>query len=507
MNYKNSIGKEIPKKIGSYNCRFEKPNYEIKKQQKLNSFSNQSKLIDIDDMIEKSGLKDGMTISFHHHFRNGDKVVELVFKKIKEKNIKGLTLCASSLIDTHDFLIDYIKDGTIIKIETSGLRGELGKAISNGIMQEPVIIRSHGGRARAIMTGDSKIDIAFLGAPTSDEYGNATGHEGKNKCGSLGYAIVDSEYADTVVILTDNIVSYPNTPANLKGTNVDYVVCVDNIGDASGISTGATRITKNPRDLLLAKRTAEVVKQLDLLVPGFGMQTGSGGASIAVVKYIKQMMINENIKAQFALGGITSAMVDLYEAGFINKMLDTQSFDGVAIDSLGNNNDHFEISASNYANPLEKGAAVNKLDFVILSALEIDTDFNVNVITGSDGVLRGASGGHSDTAFGAKVTIIVSPLLRGRIKTVVDRINDVITLGEDVDVFVCEYGIAVNPKSKHLLDKLNEKGIKTITMKELADKATKIAGTAKSIEYDKDKIVAIIEDRWGKTQDVIYKIK
>jgi citrate lyase alpha subunit len=33
-----------------------------------------------------------------------------------------------------------------------------------------------------------------------------------------------------------------------------------------------------------------------------------------------------------------------------------------------------------------------------------DTDFNVNVMTGSNGVLRGASGGHSDTAAGADLT-------------------------------------------------------------------------------------------------------
>ena len=41
---------------------------------------------------------------------------------------------------------------------------------------------------------------------------------------------------------------------------------------------------------------------------------------------------------------------------------------------------------------------INRSDVAILSALEVDTDFNVNVMTGSDGVIRGASGGHCDTA-------------------------------------------------------------------------------------------------------------
>ena len=37
-------------------------------------------------------------------------------------------------------------------------------------MENPVVIRSHGGRARAV-AGDIHIDVAFLGAPSSDAYG------------------------------------------------------------------------------------------------------------------------------------------------------------------------------------------------------------------------------------------------------------------------------------------------------------------------------------------------
>ena len=62
-----------------------------------------------------------------------------------------------------------------------------------------------------------------------------------------------------------------------------------------------------------------------------------------------------------------------------------------------------------------KGAYVNKLDFVILGALEVDTKFNVNVVVGSDGVItRGLQGGHPDTAAEAKCTIVIAPLLQGR---------------------------------------------------------------------------------------------
>ncbi|WP_303048480.1 citrate lyase subunit alpha, partial [Salmonella enterica] len=82
----------------------------------------------------------------------------------------------------------------------------------------------------------------------------------------------------------------------------------------------------------------------------------------------------------------------------IKALLDTQSFDGDAARSLAQNPHHIEISTNQYANPASKGAACERLNVVMLSALEIDVNFNVNVMTGSNGVLRGASGGHSDTA-------------------------------------------------------------------------------------------------------------
>ena len=41
-----------------------------------------SKLISsVKEAIEKTGLKDGMTISFHHHMRNGDFVLNMVLEQ------------------------------------------------------------------------------------------------------------------------------------------------------------------------------------------------------------------------------------------------------------------------------------------------------------------------------------------------------------------------------------------------------------------------------------------
>ncbi|MCR5243721.1 MAG: citrate lyase subunit alpha, partial [Bacteroidales bacterium] len=129
------------------------------------------KVVSLEDAIRKSGLKDGMTISFHHHFRGGDKIVNMVVDKIAEMGIKGLTLAASSLSDVHAPLVGHIKNGVISKITTSGVRGELAEQISRGLMDEPVIFRSHGTRGAAVASGELHIDVAFLGAPSCDPLG------------------------------------------------------------------------------------------------------------------------------------------------------------------------------------------------------------------------------------------------------------------------------------------------------------------------------------------------
>lgn len=69
------------------------------------------KLTSLEEAIKRCGLKDGMTISFHHHFRGGDKVVNLVVGKLAEMGFKNLHVAASSLQDVHEPLIEHIKNG------------------------------------------------------------------------------------------------------------------------------------------------------------------------------------------------------------------------------------------------------------------------------------------------------------------------------------------------------------------------------------------------------------
>ena len=468
-----------------------------------------SKVMSLEEAIRKSGLKDGMTISFHHHFRGGDKVVNLVVGKLAEMGFKNLHLAASSLSDVHAPLIDHIKNGVITKISTSGLRGELANEISHGLMAEPVVFRSHGGRGSAIASGELHIDVAFLGASSCDELGNASGcprsENAKSICGSLGYALPDARYADHVVVITDDLVAYPNVPKSISACDVESVVVVDSVGDSSKISSGAIRDSKNPRDILLAQQAAKVIINSGYFEDGFSIQTGTGGASLAAVKYIRESMIEKGIKASFALGGITAHMVKLHEEGLIGRLIDVQSFDKVAAESIASDQLHQEVSAVEYASADNPGSAVHALDIVILSALEVDVDFNVNVLVGSDGIIRGAVGGHPDTSADSALSIIVCPLLRGRIPCVVEEVTTLITPGSTVDVVVTEYGIAVNPRRPEIAERLTKAGLKVVDIHSLKERAEKIIGTPAPLPFG-DKVVGIVMNRDGSVQDVIKNI-
>ena len=459
----------------------------------------------IEEAIIRSGLKDGMTISFHHAFRGGDLLLNHVMNIIAKMGFKDLTLASSSLASVHDPLVEHIKNGVVTQIYTSGLRSKLGEAISKGLMEKPVQIHSHGGRVHLLQTGELSIDVAFLGVPVCDTFGNANGYTGRSKCGSLGYAMMDAQHARHVIVLTESLESYPNVPASLHQDQVDTVVVVDEVGDPSKIGAGETRMTTNPKELLLASHTAKVIEHSGLFKEGFSIQTGTGGASLATTVFLSEKMEEKGIHASFGLGGITGTMVYMLKRGLIKTLLDVQSFDEFAAKSLGENINHVEISANEYANPSSKGASIKQLDIVVLSALEVDLDFNVNVMTGSKGFLRGASGGHSDTAAEAKLSIIVAPLTRGRLPTITKRVNTIITPGSTVDVVVTDQGIAINPKNVELKERLKKAGLHVVDMQALYDRAIALCGEPSAIKYT-DKVVAVIRYRDGSIIDVVRQL-
>ncbi|WP_330981936.1 MULTISPECIES: citrate lyase subunit alpha [Enterobacterales] len=460
----------------------------------------------LEEAIRRSGLHDGMTISFHHAFRNGDLTLNTVMSVIAKMGFKNLTLASSSLSDCHAPLIEHIRNNVVSRIYTSGLRGPLAEEISRGLLAEPVQIHSHGGRVQLVKSGELNIDVAFLGVPSCDPFGNANGYTGNACCGSLGYARVDAEHAHQVVLLTEALLPYPHSPASLSQDQVDLIVEIEQVGDADKIGADATRMTSNPRELLIARSAAEVVVNSGYFKEGFSLQTGTGGASLAVTRFLEDKMRQRQIHAAFALGGITSTMVDLHEKGLIYKLLDVQSFDRAAAGSLARNPNHIEISANEYANWGSKGASVDRLDVVVLSALEIDTQFNVNVLTGSDGVIRGASGGHCDTAVAAALSIIVAPLVRGRIPTLVNQVTTCVTPGSSVDILVTDHGIAVNPARPELAERLKAAGLNVVSIEGLRERAETLTGKPKAIEFT-DRVIAVVRYRDGSVIDVVHQVK
>ncbi|MFT4107519.1 MAG: citrate lyase subunit alpha [Lacrimispora sp.] len=461
----------------------------------------------IREACEKCGAHDGMTFSFHTELRNGDYVAAMVARVlVEEMGLKDITVAATSLGSAQDNIADYIEEGKIIGVQTSGVRGRIGEVISAGKLKTPAIIRSHGGRPRAIEAGEVHIDIAFLAAASSDCCGNAKGVGGKNNFGSMGFGSHDPHYADHTVIITDTLVDFPNLPSSVSCIDVDCVCVVEDIGDPKKIATKEARMTDNPRELMMAEQVADVIAATPYFKDGFSFQTGVGGPSLAATRFLETHMVKKSIRIGFTLGGTSTAICKLQDKGLIEHILDTQDFDEGAIGHIFSNPKHHEISLSEYANAANKGAYVNKLDYVVLSALEVDLDFNVNVITGSDGILRGAPGGHPDTAAGSKCCIIVTPLTRGRMATICDEVVTVTTPGECVDVVVTDYGIAVNPLRQDLIKCLDDAKIPHRTIESLRDKAYSLVGTPDKLEWE-DEVVAIVEARDGTILDVVRKIK
>ena len=457
------------------------------------------------EAVALSGLKDGMTISFHHHLRNGDYVLNMVMEEIAALGIRDLTVNASSLFDVHRPLIGHIQNKVVTGLAADYISATLGRAISEGILEKPVEFRTHGGRPRDIANGRTPVDVAFIAAPAADPMGNCTGKYGKSACGSLGYAFADAMHAKKVVVITDQLMPYPLQDWSISESYVDYVVNVDAIGDPKGIVSGTTQITRDPVGLVMAAHAAKVIEASGLLKDGFSFQTGAGGASLAAAKYLKDIMLDKGIQGSFGLGGITGYMVDMLQAGCFRNLLDVQCFDLKAVESLRNDPRHQEITAMHYAAPGQRSAVVDSLDVVILGATEIDTDFNVNVHTDSNGYIMGGSGGHSDTAAGAKLSMIIAPMFRARLPIVTDKVNCISTPGRDIDVLVTQGGIAVNPRKEELKQRLMAAGLPVVDIQELKEKTERITGHPRALRKG-DRAVAQVIGRDGTLQDTIFNV-
>ncbi|MCD6357615.1 MAG: citrate lyase subunit alpha [Thermoproteales archaeon] len=507
----NAAGREIPEEISGRKLKPYKGLFSFKPKGRYYAkplkavFPGETKILpSIKEAIKKTGLQDGMTISFHHHMRNGDAVVNMVVDEIARMGIKHIKLAPTALFPVHEPLIEHIKKGVVSSIEGS-LNGPVGEYVSRNGLEEPVMIRSHGGRARAVRSGDLHVDVAFLAASMADEYGNCNGMLGQSAFGAMGFAVADSLHADHVVVITDNLQPYPVSPTTISQIWVDYVVEVESIGDPSGIQTGTMRITKSPSRLTIARNVVKFLDKAGVLEDGFSFQAGAGGISLAVTKFIHEYMKKNGMVGDFVMGGITGFVVDMLEDGTIKKILDGQSFDLKAVESIARNPDHVEVSHIEFGDPHTCGCVVNRQHACFLGATEIDLNFNVNVNTHSDGLLLHGIGGHQDAAASSDVTVVTAPLLRGRVPVIREEVTTISTPGEAVDVVATDAGIAVNPARDDLIEAVKGK-MEIVEIEELYKKATRLVGKPESPQCTDD-IIAIVEYRDGTVLDVVRKVK
>jgi len=458
------------------------------------------------EALRKAGLKDGMTISTHHHLRNGDIVTNLLFDTIKEMKIKNIRWFPSASFPVHSHLIKYLEDGTIHHIEGS-MNGPLGKFTSEGKMKGVGVLRSHGGRYQSIQDGEVHIDIAVIAAPTSDPFGNATGDQGKSACGLLGFALADSEYADKVIVVTDNLIPFPCVPWQIQGNNVDYVVQVDSLGDPAKIVSGTTEVTKSPDRLLIAEYVAQFLDETGIMKDGFSLQAGAGGINLAFLLFLKEKMKQKNVKARFMRGGSTKYLVEMLEEGLIDYILDGQTFDLEGVRSMRENHNHVNTNPFTSYNFHGKGNFASMVDAVVLGATEVDVNFNANVVTHSDGYLLHGIGGWQNCLY-SKCTILAIPSFRDRIPVIVDEVTTLCGPGELIDVIITERGICINPKRKDLLKALENSNLPIRNIKELKKEINEICGgkPAKP-KLNKNNVVAIIKWVDGTVLDSVFEVR
>ncbi|MEM8819490.1 MAG: citrate lyase subunit alpha [Pseudomonadota bacterium] len=459
----------------------------------------------LDEAVERAGLRDGATISFHHHLRNGDGVLNAVLDACARAGLRGLRLAPSALFPVHEPLTRQIREGTVSAIETAFVSGPVGEAVMAGMLAEPLRLTTHGGRAAAIRDGALRIDAAFVAAPAADPLGNISGTLGPNACGTLGYAMVDARHAAHVVAVADQILPYPCQSAAIGEEDIDTVCAVAAIGDAAGILSGTTHPATDPADLAIAENAIALFACSEHWRARFGFQTGAGAISLAAADALgRRMAAEKGAMGGFLSGGITGAHVRLLEAGLFEAILDVQCFDLEAVRSHARNRAHRAISASAYAAPGPRGAVVDQLDAVILGAAEVDLDFNVNVTLAADGRIIGGSGGHADTASGSALAIVTTRLTARGFPKIVRRVGCITTPGASIDAVVTEAGIAINPGRPDLYDRARAAGLTLLSIEELEAKSRGSATRALPPAKREGPVVAISQSRDGAILDTIH---
>ena len=95
----------------------------------------------IADALDACELKDGAVLSFHHHLRNGDGVLNMVVQAAARRGLKELTIAASSIFPVHAPLVEHIRSGVVTRIVTSYVSGPVADAVSSGLLPTPMVMQ------------------------------------------------------------------------------------------------------------------------------------------------------------------------------------------------------------------------------------------------------------------------------------------------------------------------------------------------------------------------------
>jgi citrate lyase subunit alpha/citrate CoA-transferase len=458
---------------------------------------------DLKSALKKAGVKDGMTISTHHHFRDGDLLANQLFVACAELGLKDLVWFPSASFPCHQPLTKLMDSGVIHHIEGS-LNGPLGDYCTAGRMRGLGVLRSHGGRWQAIQDGEVHIDCAVVAAPAADPFGNANGVHGPSACGSLYFALADSTFAEKVIVCTDNLVPFPCVPWQIQGNNVDHVVKLDRIGDPSKIVSGTTQITRSPDRLYIAELTARFIRDSGIMRDGFSFQAGAGGTALAFALYLRDMMKQAGVKARFIRAGSNKYLVEMLEQGLTDYILDGQTFDLDGVRSMRDNPRHVATSPFTSYNFHGKGNFASMVDVAVLGATEVDVNFNANVVTHSDGRLLHGIGGWQNCLYG-KCVILALPAVRDRIPVIVDQVTTLCGPGELVDVIVTELGIAINPLRQDLLDAVKGSSLPVRPLQDIKAEVEASCGKPSRPKLT-DRVVAVVKWVDGTELDSVYQV-
>jgi citrate lyase subunit alpha/citrate CoA-transferase len=246
----------------------------------------------------------------------------------------------------------------------------------------------------------------------------------------------------------------------------------------------------------MARSTSELValflRDAGTMPNGFSFQAGAGGIALAFVGYLKSMMKDAGVKAQFVRGGSTKYLVEMLEEDLTDYILDGQTFDLDGVRSIATNPRHVLTSPISSSNDHGRGNFASMVDAVVLGATETDANFNANVATHSDGRLLHGIGGWQN-CLAAGCVILAVPSFRDRIPVILNEVTTLCGRGELIDIIVTERGIAINPRRQDLRDAVKGSRLPIRFLAEIKSEVERICGGEPQRLKHGDRSVAIVK--------------